>query len=163
MAPKAATSRCILMASTNRANIWLNGQMIAGAKESRARIAPTNSTSLRCSCATRPNMLAVETIAPTEQDLGINWVDWNPTPPDKNMGLWRGVYLRSTGPVEIRYPQVVTHFPGATLAEADLTVEAELRNAGSTAVTGTYRSRNRRRHASRRMSRSRPARSARCV
>ena len=33
------------------------------------------------------NVLAVETFAPTEKDLGINWVDWNPCPPDKDMGL----------------------------------------------------------------------------
>ena len=77
----------------------------------------------------RPNVLAVETIAQTEKDLGINWVDWNPTPPDKDMGLWRGVWLRESGPVEIRSPQVTTHFANASLAEADLTVEAELHNA----------------------------------
>ena len=55
--------------------------------------------------------LAVETIAQTEKDLGINWVDWNPAPPDKDMGLWRDVYLHASGPVAIRYPQVITHFP----------------------------------------------------
>ncbi len=80
-------------------------------------------------------MLAVETIAQTEKDLGINWVDWNPTPPDKNMGLWRSVWLRSTGPVEIRSPQVITHFANASLAEADLTVEAELHNASDAKVS----------------------------
>ena len=41
----------------------------------------------------RANVLAVETFAQTEKDLGINWVDWNPAPPDKDMGLWRDVYL----------------------------------------------------------------------
>ena len=35
----------------------------------------------------KTNVLAVETFAPTEKDLGINWVDWNPCPPDKDMGL----------------------------------------------------------------------------
>ena len=74
-------------------------------------------------------MLAVETIAQTENDLGINWVDWNPAPPDKDMGLWREVYLRASGPVTIRYPQVVTHFAAGSLDRADLTVEAELHNA----------------------------------
>ncbi len=44
-----------------------------------------------------PNALAVETIAQTEKDLGINWVDWNPAPPDKDMGLWRGVYVEGSG------------------------------------------------------------------
>ena len=119
-----------------RANIWLNGHMIAGEKDVAGAYRTYEFDVTPLLVRDRPNILAVETIAPTEHDLGINWVDWNPTPPDKNMGLWRGVYLRSTGPVEIRYPQVVTHFPGATLAEADLTVEADLHNAGPTAVTG---------------------------
>ena len=61
----------------------------------------------------KANVLAVETIAQKETDLGINWVDWNPAPPDKDMGLWRDVYLRPSGPVTIRYPQVITHFPAA--------------------------------------------------
>jgi hypothetical protein len=28
----------------------------------------------------------VEVIAPEPHDLAIMWVDWNPTPADKNMG-----------------------------------------------------------------------------
>jgi exo-1,4-beta-D-glucosaminidase len=84
----------------------------------------------------RVNVIAVETIAQTERDLGINWVDWNPAPPDKDMGLWRDVYLRQSGPITIRYPQVVTHFPAASLARANLTVEAELHNATGKRVTG---------------------------
>ena len=81
----------------------------------------------------RPNVLAVETIAQTEKDLGINWVDWNPTPPDKDMGLWRDVSLRATGPVEIRYPAGGHAFRRRRRSiEADLTVEAELHNARRT-------------------------------
>src|SRR5262249_7603241 len=44
------------------------------------------------------NVLAVEVFAQTQNDLGINWVDWNPTPPDKNMGLWQDVELKSLQP-----------------------------------------------------------------
>jgi len=29
--------------------------------------------------------------------LTIGWVDWNPTPPDNNMGPWRGVEIVRTG------------------------------------------------------------------
>jgi len=76
-----------------------------------------------------PNALGVETIAQTEKDLGINWVDWNPAPPDKDMGLWRSVYLQSSEAVAIRNPMVATHFPSASLDEADLAVETELINA----------------------------------
>ena len=34
----------------------------------------------------KTNVLAVETFAPTEKDLGINWVDWNPMPAGQGYG-----------------------------------------------------------------------------
>ena len=40
------------------------------------------------------NVLAVEVFPQQKDDLGITFVDWNPTPPDKNMGLWREVHLQ---------------------------------------------------------------------
>jgi len=63
----------------------------------------------------KKNVLAVETFAPTEKDLGINWVDWNPCPPDKDMGLWGAVDLVSTGTVTLQSPLAVTHFTDARL------------------------------------------------
>ena len=39
------------------------------------------------------NALAVEVFAPTPPDLQTTWVDWNPSPPDKDMGLWQPVSL----------------------------------------------------------------------
>jgi exo-1,4-beta-D-glucosaminidase len=121
----------------NRANIWLNGKRIADSRQAAGayRTYEFDITSLLAHDG--PNALAIETIAQTEKDLGINWVDWNPTPPDKDMGLWRGVWLRESGPVEVRSPLVSTHFANASLAEADLTVEAELRNASDAQVSGT--------------------------
>jgi exo-1,4-beta-D-glucosaminidase len=120
----------------NRANIWLNGRRIAESKDVAGAFRSYEFDITALLARDLPNVLAVETIAQTEKDLGINWVDWNPTPPDKDMGLWREVYFRVTGPVEIRYPQVIAHFPGKSLDEADLTVEAELRNASAAQVSG---------------------------
>jgi exo-1,4-beta-D-glucosaminidase len=85
------------------------------------------------------NVLAVETFAPTEKDLGINWVDWNPCPPDKDMGLWGDVDLVATGAVTLRSPMAVTHFADASLAVANLTVYAELHNSTDHAVKGLVR------------------------
>src|SRR6185437_11718787 len=82
------------------------------------------------------NVLAVETFAPTEKDLGINWVDWNPCPPDKDMGLWGAVDLVTTGPVTVRSPMAVTHFRDDSLKTAELTVYAELHNATAHEVKG---------------------------
>src|ERR1700733_6056591 len=109
----------------NRANIWLNGHKIADAKDV-AGAYRTYEYEISASLAPgQSNSLAVETFAQTDKDLGINWVDWNPAPPDKDMGLWRPVYLQSRGPVAIRYPQVITHFPTTSLAQANLAIEAE--------------------------------------
>ena len=83
----------------------------------------------------------MEVEAPTPEDLAITFVDWNPLPPDKDMGLWRPVYLTLSGPVALRYPEAVTQFDLPSLDTAHLTVVAELHNASSQPVTGTLRGR----------------------
>jgi exo-1,4-beta-D-glucosaminidase len=124
-----------------RANIWLNGRKLADAKNVAGayRIYEFNATPFLHS--NEINVLAVETFAQTEKDLGINFVDWAPLPPDKDMGLWRSVYLSATGPVAVRFPQVITQFPDDTLRRADLTVMAELHNASDHPVEGVLEGR----------------------
>jgi exo-1,4-beta-D-glucosaminidase len=122
-----------------RANIWLNGRLLADNKQIAGafRTYEFNITGF-----VRPgqrNAIALEITAPTETDLGINWVDWNPTPPDKNMGLWREVFITTSGPISVRYPQVVTHFTQGALDTAHLTVNAELHNATDRQVNGILR------------------------
>ena len=119
-----------------RANIWVNGEQIANAKEVDGAFRTYEFDVTRRLSAGAENALAVEAIAQTPQDLGINWIDWNPTPPDKNMGLRREVYLEGTGPVAILHPFVATHFPSAALDEAELTIETELRNNAAQRVSG---------------------------
>ena len=120
----------------NRANIWLNGRKIADTTAVAGAYRTYEFDVTPFVVRGRANVLAVEVFAQTENDLGINWVDWNPTPPDKNMGLWRDVYLRVTGAVKISYPQVITHFPENSLDAAELTIEADLENASSGAALG---------------------------
>ena len=77
----------------NHANIWLNGHQIANAKDVAGAYQTYEFDISPYVIRGQKNALAVEAIAQTEKDLGINWVDWNPAPPDKEMGLWREVYL----------------------------------------------------------------------
>jgi exo-1,4-beta-D-glucosaminidase len=118
-----------------RANIWINGKKFADAADVAGsyRIYDFDVTQFVKPGAA--NTIAVETFAPTEKDLAMNWVDWSPAPPDKDMGLWGDVYFTSSGPVAIRYPEVITHFPDASLNEADLTVVAQVRNATDATVS----------------------------
>jgi exo-1,4-beta-D-glucosaminidase len=78
----------------------------------------------------------VQVFAPTENDLAITFVDWNPAPPDKNMGLWREVYLTASGPVALRYPTVVSRLNLSANDSAQLTVSAQVKNGSSQPVKG---------------------------
>lgn len=120
-----------------KADIWLNGQKIAD----DSQVAGAYRTyEFDVSKAARPgaeNVLAVETFAPKPTNLGINWVDWSPAPPDKDMGLWGAVSLAESGPVSVRYPTATTHFSDSSLSTAELTVLAEVKNATDHPVEGT--------------------------
>ncbi len=117
-----------------RANLWVNGRKLADSSEVAGAFRIYSFNVTRFLFPGRKNTLAVEIFAPTERDLAMNFVDWNPMPPDKDMGLWGDVYLTASGPVALRYPQVVTRFPDRSLDVADLTVTAEVRNAASQPV-----------------------------
>jgi exo-1,4-beta-D-glucosaminidase len=121
-----------------KANVWLNGKQLAStdAIAGSYRIFELEATALLSPVR---NVLAIEVFAPTDRDFGINFVDWTPTPPDKNMGLWREVFLTSSGPVRLRAPAVVTHFPGPSLDRADLSIRAELHNDTDAPVSGVVR------------------------
>jgi hypothetical protein len=116
-----------------RANIWLNGKQIANSDDVAGawRTYEFNVTdALKVGAS---NVLAVEVFAPTENDLAITFVDWNPAPPDKNMGLWRDVYLKASGPVAVRYPAVVSKVNSPANDAAQLT------NADPSRVTEGHR------------------------
>jgi exo-1,4-beta-D-glucosaminidase len=87
------------------------------------------------------NALAVEVFAPQPRDLAIALVDWAPMPPDKEMGLWRGVHIAATGPVALRYPAVLSKLNLPSTNQAELTVRAELKNAADQPVEGVLKGR----------------------
>lgn len=119
-----------------RANIFLNGKQIANSDNVAGawRTYEFNITS--GGKVGTENVLAVQVFAPTEHDLAITFVDWNPAPPDKNMGLWREVYLTSSGPVALRYPTVVSKLNPPANDSAQLTVIAQLKNGTNQPVKG---------------------------
>ena len=121
-----------------RANIWLNGHQVATSAQAAGmyRMFEFDITAIALPGAV--NTLAVEVIPPTQNDLGLTFVDWNPLPADKDMGLVRDVYIRASGPVALRNVQVVSHVDNAA-GNARLTLYADLKNAGVQAVEGTLK------------------------
>jgi exo-1,4-beta-D-glucosaminidase len=119
-----------------RGEVWVNGHKIADSATVAGAYRTYDFDVTDVVAAGKTNVVAVETFAPKEKDLGINWVDWNPCPPDKDMGLWGAVDVVETGPVTVRSPLAVTHFPDGSLSRADLTIYAELHNSTSTPIRG---------------------------
>jgi exo-1,4-beta-D-glucosaminidase len=118
-----------------RADIWLNGRRIASKDEVYGSF---RTFDLDISKDAKPgrNVLAVEIFPPQTGDFTIGFVDWNPKPPDQNMGLWRPVTLRLSGPVSIEQPFVTSKVDLETLAEADLTISADAWNHMDQPVSG---------------------------
>ena len=118
-----------------RANVWVNGQKIAD-KAEVAGAYRTFEFPLKTVLKDGTNVLAVEVFAPEKYDLGLTWVDWNPTPPDKDMGIWREVFLSKSGDVSLRRP-----FIGAKLSSdyksAALSATALVKNVTDHAVKAT--------------------------
>ena len=74
-----------------RANIWLNGRQIADSKNVAGAFRAYEFSITDAAEFGGANVLAVEVFPPQPHDLAITWVDVNPAPPDKDMGIWQGV------------------------------------------------------------------------
>src|SRR5277367_6420681 len=119
-----------------RAEIWINGKKLAGSDlvVGAFRRYQFNVTSFVHPGA--KNALALAISAPHAGELGITFVDWNPAPPDKDMGIWQEVALSESGAVAIRHPFVDTRLDLPAATKAHLTVRAQLQNTSSAPVTG---------------------------
>ncbi len=122
-----------------RANIWLNGKQLAKSEDVAGAWRTYEFDITDYAVLGKPNVLAVEVFSPTDTDLAITFVDWNPAPPDKNMGLFRDVDITTSGPVAVRYPTVVSKVDSPANDKAHLTVTALLKNAAKHPVKGTLK------------------------
>lgn len=118
-----------------RANIWINGQKIADAKDVAGAYRTFELNVSKFIHVGKPNAVALEIFAPKKDDLEITWVDWNPTPPDKLMGIWREVFLTQSGDVAVRAPFVVSKLD-KDYESGSLTLSASVHNVSEHAVTG---------------------------
>jgi len=122
-----------------RANIWVNGTRVADSAQVAGAFRRYGFDVTSLLRAGEANVVAVEVFAPEPHDLAFMWVDWNPTPADKNMGLWGDVYLTDSGPLELANPHVIATLEVPSLAVATLSVSVEVRNAAQAPVRGIVR------------------------
>ena len=121
-----------------RGNLWVNGKQVATDQDIRGTYRTYDFDITPYIQRGKKNAVAVETFIQSETDLGINFVDWQPTAADKNMGLWRDVYLATSGTVTLRNPAVLTHFTDDDLSSAELTVIADVENHSESPVESSF-------------------------
>ncbi|HEY9110233.1 MAG TPA: sugar-binding domain-containing protein [Rhodanobacteraceae bacterium] len=110
------------------ADVWINGHKIAD-HATVAGAYPMHEFDVTRWVHDGTNTLALCVHpADPQRDFSMGWVDWNPQPPDNNMGPWRGVDIVQTGPIELRFPAVTTDLSLPDLSRAALTVKVEVRN-----------------------------------
>lgn len=118
-----------------KANIWLNGKQIAETKDitgafRRYKIEISNEA------VSGSNILAVEVFPPEPGDYSIGFVDWNPSPPDNNLGIFREVTIHIINGVSIENPFIQSKLDLETLQEASLTITTDLVNHAEKKITG---------------------------
>jgi exo-1,4-beta-D-glucosaminidase len=119
------------------ADVWVNGHLVAD-HAAVAGAYPVREFDVTRWVHAGVNSLALR-VHPGDPrtSLSIGWVDWNPQPPDNNMGPWRGVDIVRTGPVELRFPQVRSTLSLPDMASAALTVTVQARNLDTAAHEAT--------------------------
>jgi exo-1,4-beta-D-glucosaminidase len=121
------------------ADIWLNGEQLA-ARNIVVGAFRVHELDVGGRLVPGRNALALAVYPPQPGDFTIGFVDWNPRPPDENMGIWRPVTLRLTGDVSLNDVAVQTEVDLETLESADIRVSAVVRNHSDavvkTAVSG---------------------------
>ncbi len=72
-------------------------------------------------------------------EYSIGFVDWNPLPIDRNMGIFREAFLEVNEGIKIRSPFVWSKVNKENQKDADLFIQSELINSGSESVSGTLK------------------------
>ncbi|MDP4211366.1 MAG: glycoside hydrolase family 2 protein [Bacteroidota bacterium] len=132
-AKKGRNVRLILQGINYRANIWLNGALIA---DSNHVIGPYRIFEFDITPEIKyeaPNVLAIEVARPFNPnrrggDLAIDYADWIHYPADYNGGIVNDVEIGYCDKISVQHPLVSTTFDLPSLATAHLEVDAELIN-----------------------------------
>lgn len=119
-----------------KANIWLNGKLLADTtsvnnafKQYRYKVGDL--------LVTGENILAVQVFPPKAGDFSIGFVDWNPSPPDQNMGIFRPVYLNQIDKVQIAEPYIESVFEDGDYSVSKEIISLKLKNYTAEEVIGS--------------------------
>ena len=116
-----------------KANIWLNGKLIADSMQIKGPFRMFELDVTKEIKYDGNNILAIEISRPYNPnkqngDLAIDYADWIHYPPDYNGGIVNNVEIKTYNKVGVAYPSVTTHFDLPSLNTAHLNVYAIVTN-----------------------------------
>ncbi len=121
-----------------RADLWVNGKKVAG-KDEFAGTFRMFTFNINDYVVEGENTMALKMWQHADGEFSIGFVDWNPLPRDRNMGIFREVFLEVNEGVKIRSPFVHSKVNKETLNEAELFIQAELINSSDKTIDGILR------------------------
>ena len=121
-----------------RADLWVNGKKVVG-KDEFAGTYRMFTFNINDYIQAGKNTMALKLWQHADGEYSIGFVDWNPLPRDRNMGIFRPVYLEINEGVKIRSPFVYSKVNTEKPNAADLFIQTELVNQTDQNVMGTIR------------------------
>lgn len=119
-----------------RADLWVNGKKVAG-KDQFAGTYRMFTFCIDKYVQEGVNTVALKMWQHADGEYSIGFVDWNPLPRDRNMGIFREVFLEIGSGIKLRSPFVWSkvHSDNA----ADLFIQTEVENNTDEAFSGIVR------------------------
>jgi exo-1,4-beta-D-glucosaminidase len=119
-----------------RADLWVNGQKVAG-NESFAGTYRMFTFNIDKYKKEGKNIIALKMWQHADGEYSIGFVDWNPLPRDRSMGIFREVFLEINNGLTIQSPFVWSKVNTPAANSADLYIQAEVVNTTEKPVDGT--------------------------
>lgn len=121
-----------------RADLWVNGKKVVG-KDEFAGTYKMFSFTINPYIQEGENTIALKMLQFVDGEYSVGFCDWNPLPPDKNLGIFRHVMLEVNDGVKIRSPFVYSKVDTVSKSAADLFIQAEIINTSDKPVEGTVK------------------------
>ncbi len=118
-----------------RADLWINGKKVAG-KDQFAGTYRMFTFNINEHAVPGINTIALKLWQHANGEYSIGFVDWNPLPRDRSMGIFRDVFLEINEGLKIRSPFVYSKVNTENGNNADLFIQAELFNSTDKPIKG---------------------------
>ena len=121
-----------------RADLWINGKKVKG-KDEFAGTYRIFTFNINDFVIEGENTIALKMWQHADGEYSIGFVDWNPLPSDRNLGIFREVFLEINDGVKIRSPFVYSKVNKETGKDAELFIQTDLVNSTDNLIKGTLR------------------------